>query len=254
MFPWPFYYPLTTAVFFSPLAVLSLSMARLIFVCLNAAVFGFVLGRYRPAAWPAILSVPFLNAAVTTQLSPLLTAAMLVPALGFLVAIKPNVGFVLLAHIDRRRTLLLAVAGAAVLLLVSLIVNPVWPTEWFRTVAGAGHFRPLIFRPGGWLILLVLLKWRDPDARLLPALAIVPQTGMWYEALPAFLAVKGRWESGILMASSHLAFLYDWFYVAADDFEAHSWQGGTLVMWGILLPTVAMVLLRKKADGNVPHS
>ncbi len=77
---------LPAAVLLAPLGLLPLHVARIAFIGIVAAIFGFVLGRARSWAWPAVLSIPFLTSAVTTQLSPLLAAAMLIPALGWLVA------------------------------------------------------------------------------------------------------------------------------------------------------------------------
>lgn len=44
-------------------------------------------------------------------------------------------------------------------------------------------------RWGGPFVLLALLKWRRPEARLLAALACIPQTPNLYEAIPLFLLV-----------------------------------------------------------------
>lgn len=245
-FPWRFYYPLSAAVLLAPLGLLPLHLARIAFIGVVAAIFGYALGRTRSWAWPALLSIPFLTSAVTTQLSPLLAAGMLVPALGWLVAVKPNIGLVVLAQSHSRRQVALALGGGTALVLLSLAFDPAWPAQWLRTVSGAEHFRPLLFRPGGFLGLLALLRWRDPDARLLAALAVVPQTGMWYEALPVFLTVRSRAQALVLMLTSHAAFIYSGRYAESTDFADQTWPVGTLVVWSLLLPAVAFVLLRAK--------
>ena len=243
-FPWPFYYPFTAAVVFAPLGLLPLYLARICFVVAGAAAVGYVIGRFRPVAWAFLFSTPFLNAALTMQLSPLFTVAMAVPAAGFLIAVKPNIGLVLLAQCRSRRQVLLALAGATALLLLSLALQPSWPLTWLQTVREADHFRPLITRPGGFLVLLALLRWRDHDARLILALGLVPQTGMWYEALPLFLTVRSRWEAALLAATSQIAFVATSVYVTRTDFTGQSWQVGTLVVWSLLLPALAFVLWR----------
>ena len=53
---------------------------------------------------------------------------------------------------------------------------------------------------GGPLILLALLRWRRPEARLLVALGCIPHTTMLYEALPLFLVAR-RWQEGVLLAA-----------------------------------------------------
>ena len=194
-FPFPFYYPLTAAIAGLPLGFLSLDAARAVFVAGGAALMGYAVGRERPYLWPTFLGLPFLISARSGNWSAILTAAMLLPALGWLAAAKPNVGVAMLAGARTRRDALVIVAGGAALLAVSLAVEPRWPWAWREALSASTHFRPLLLRPGGFVMLAALLCWRDPDARLLLALAVVPQTGFFYEELPACL-VSPRPKTG----------------------------------------------------------
>lgn len=203
----PFFYPLTAALIALPLAPFSLDGARLLWVAGGAAVFGYAVGRVKPYLWPTLFGMPFLIALRSAQWSPLLTGAMLLPALGWLAAGKPNLGVVMLAATRSRRDVFFLVGGGLALVLVSLALDPRWPWRWQEALSHSIHFRRFLVRPGGFLLLLALLRWRNPDARLLLALAVVPVTGFAYDALPACLAARTRLQSAILTVVSQIGAL-----------------------------------------------
>ena len=186
----PIFYPLTVAIVALPLAGLPVTWARLCFVAGTAALLGYAMGRHRPYLWPTLLGMPYLVALRSAQWSPLLTAAMLLPVLGWLGAAKPNLGVAMLAWMQTKRSILLLAGGGLVLVAVSLAVDPAWPWKWRTALAQSTHFAPLLFHPGGFLVLLALLRWRDRDARLLLALGVVPMTGLFYDVLPACLVCR----------------------------------------------------------------
>lgn len=243
-FPFPFYYPLTAGIAGLPLGVLTLDAARVAFVAGGAALFGYAVGRERPYLWPSFFGLPFLISARSAQWAPILTAAMLLPSLGWLAAAKPNVGLAMLAGARRRLDALIIVAGGAVLLAVSLVVNPHWPWEWREALAGSTHFHPLIMRPGGFVMLAALLCWRDPDARLLLALAVIPQTGFFYDALPACLVARNRGQAAIIALGTQVASLTRSVLPAPHGFEDEAWKYGIVSLWLGLVPPLAIVLHR----------
>ena len=235
-FPFPFYYPLTAAIAGLPLGFLSLDAARAVFVAGGAALMGYAVGRERPYLWPTFLGLPFLISARSGNWSAILTAAMLLPALGWLAAAKPNVGVAMLAGARTRRDALVIVAGGAALLAVSLAVEPRWPWAWREALSASTHFRPLLLRPGGFVMLAALLCWRDPDARLLLALAVVPQTGFFYEELPACLVARDRKQAAIIALSTHVATVTRGFFPAPHGFNDYAWKYGTVSLWLGLRP------------------
>ncbi len=244
-FPWPFYYPLTAGLLGVPLSYLPLVAARVLVTLTGGAVLGFAIGRTRPYLWPLLLSWPFISAARVGQWSPYFTAALLLPALGVVAAIKPNLAGMLLAGARTRQAVWIMAVSAFVLLALSFALEPGWIGSWRRTLAGAEHFQPLIFRPGGFLLLIGLLRWRDPDARILIALGAIPQTGMSYEALPALTVARTKMEALVLAVLSQLA-LAGTAFTVAEPFVLESWQIGTLTLWLILFPALALVLRRAK--------
>ena len=57
------------------------------------------------------------------------------------------------------------------------------------------------------VLLLALFRWRRPEARLLAALACVPQNIGLYETVPLWLIPRNRWEGYLLAGLSLLAAL-----------------------------------------------
>jgi hypothetical protein len=253
-FGWPFFYPLTAAVLALPLGLVSLSAARVTVVALGGGLLGYLVGARRPSIWPIFLSQPFRNAALATQWSPYLAATMLLPWLAPLAAAKPNIALALLAGARTRREALWLVFGGLAVLAISLLVRPHWPWTWFELLQGTRHFRPLLLRPGGVLMLLGLLRWRDPDARLLVGLTVVPQTGIWYEALPAMLVAQNTREAYFLTLTSVLAYIVRRALGPLHTFVEESWLVGTLSLWGVLIPALVVVLRRARRPVASPNN
>jgi hypothetical protein len=112
-------------------------------------------------------------------------------------------------------------------------------------LAGVEHFAPLILRPGGFVMLLALLRYRDPDARLLLGLALVPQTGLAYEALPALTVARTRAEAAFLALMTHVAFfLGEGLHAPGAPFSVETWEEGKAVLVGNLLVPLALVFWR----------
>ncbi len=246
---YPLYYPLTAVLVAFPFSFLPFQVARLVFAMGGGAVLGYALGRYRPWAWPILLSAPFLYAVTDTQWSPYLTAARLLPPWGWIAAAKPNVGLAILAGARTRTAAVLLLTGGLALTLASLAIMPRWPLEWVATVETAHHFRPLILRTGGVIMLLALLRWRDPDARLLLALTLVPQNSLYYDALPAMLAARTRLQTTVLALCTVVgALAIPYWGSGSSDWAIATWETGTLVFWTALIPPLVLVLRRPAAE------
>jgi hypothetical protein len=93
-FGWRTPYPLPAFLIGMPFTALPLRIADALFVGLGAAALAWAMTRER---WndPRLLvfaSFGYLNAAQMLQWSPLLTAAAVIPSLGFVLAAKPTIG------------------------------------------------------------------------------------------------------------------------------------------------------------------
>ncbi len=219
-------------------------MARVFFLLVSGGVFGYAVGARRAWAWPLILSAPFINAIRTVQWSPLIAAGLMLPAWGAISAIKPNLGLALLIGARSRSQVVATLVGGVVLLGLSVLFRPSWPIEWYVQLHEApANFDSFLLRPGGFLLLAGLLRWRDPDARLLLVMGLIPQTGIWYDALPALLVARNRTQTLVLSLLSQVTFMGS-ALVTTDDFAVSRRELNTLILWGILLPAMVLVLRR----------
>lgn len=198
----PFYYPLPAALLAVPLASLSAEAAGALWAALGAAVLTAGVLRRAPHLWPVLLSAPALIGVRNAQWAPLLVgAALLYPPLLGLAAAKPTLGLVLWLHRPSWRAAPLGLA----LLALAWWARPDWLAGWLASAAHAPHAVPLL-QPGGWLLGLALLRWRDPRARLLLGLALVPQILYFYDQLPLGLVASTRRQALALALLSWLAY------------------------------------------------
>jgi hypothetical protein len=175
---------------------------------------------------------------MVVQWAPLLIAAALTAPISSLLAVKPTLGFALWTGWPNRK----AVIGGLLFLGLSLLIRPTWIQEWLASVSKTPH-SPNLLRPGGFLMLLGLLRWRRPEGRLLAALALVPQTTALYETLPLALLCRNRPQAAAfatLTMVAHLLFLLG---------PQGAWPIGAEYQWWVLLalvylPAIALVLRR----------
>jgi hypothetical protein len=219
----------------------------MLFSAIAAALFVWVITGDAPYRLTAVLSFSFLYAVAISQWSPLLIAAVLIPALGFLLAAKPTVGLALWLY----RPSWESIVGGVLLVLLSLAVRPGWPLEWMQTFDAGTHIRAPILTRGGPLILLALFRWRRPEARLLVALACVPHTTLLYEALPLFL-IPRSWKEALLLVVLNWA--TQTVVVVLQPYSSLADQARTSAMASVILlyiPCVVMVL-RRRNEGEIP--
>lgn len=259
VYEWPWdvvLYPATAMVAAMPFTLLSQWAATLLFVWISTALLAYAItadGWYR---LPLFLSSAFIIAASAAQWSPLLSAALCIPSLAWLLAVKPNLGLALLASASNERTVKVAIVGGALLLAVSLIVYPAWPAQWFHAIQSVKTMHAPILLPGGVFVLLALLRWRRPEARLIVALALMPQTNSWYEALPLFLVPATFRESIILSAVSTTGgawwqVLFGQEFIAGHSEEELGRITGILMIAFVYLPATLFVLHRPN-EGKLP--
>jgi hypothetical protein len=198
-------YPLPTVLLAIPFTIFSQPVAGALFIGASSALLAFLLTR--ADWWPLLLftAFPFWEAVNLAQFSPLVVAAVLLPALP-LALIKPNLSLPAVAAWPNVRGLLLsaAVYGASLLLL------PSWPLDMLRNADQVRHVMPLLSATGP-LLLLALLRWREPRARLLLAMAILPQRTLPYDQLLLWL-IPSSWKQMLVMSavSWGLFFLRFW--------------------------------------------
>jgi hypothetical protein len=244
--PEPLFYPFPTLLAVAPFTLLPVRVGTAAFVAVSAAVLAFGLVRRSPERLPLFLGAGFFVALVLGQWSPLVTATLLLPSLAWLAVLKPNIG---LATTVARPTWK-GIVGGALLLVATLAIQPNWPVEWLRNLhAMPAHAIPL-FAPGGLLLLLALLRWRRWEARLLIAMACVPQLMYFADQLPLWLIPRARRESILLSATSVAAWAAA-LISATNAGRQPAFNSEVLVLVGVYSPTLWMVLNRPN-EGAVP--
>jgi hypothetical protein len=239
-----FLYPLPAVLLGVPFRAIPLWLARPVFDVLVGWAFVYALWKYRgPYALLALVSGAYLFALARGQTTPLMVAATLVPALGFLSAVKPNTS----AGLWISRPSWPPILGVSVFLALSLAVQPTWPFEWWMAVpADTSHFVPIVMRPFGALLLLAALRWYTPTGRLLLALACIPQTTLPYELVALALIPANSVQMAVYVAGS-------WIAVAAAAGQlplGHGpaeWSrvGWPVTLIAVYLPMLGLVLLQR---------
>jgi hypothetical protein len=255
-FEWfnPFFYPLTAPISVFPFAILPRSVAAVLFAAMASGLFVWAATRRSLAPAVVITSASAALAAEAVQWSPLLAAAMGLPWLGFFLAAKPTIGLAVFFARPTRAALL----GVLAVTLVSLVFQPSWPVEWLHalratslaTPGGTPYSAPVL-TPGGALAVVALARWRRPEARLVAALACVPQTTLLYETVPLFLVPLTITEGGILWLGSWVAALWISLLGPYPSDAARFATAATAMGWLLYLPS-AIMILRRPNEGELP--
>jgi len=242
--PWGVQYPLPAVLVMLPFSLLPLTVARATFMGLSVALLAY--GLTRRAWWPLIMLAggQMFFAIQSVQWTPLFAAAVLLPGLRVLWAIKPTTGLTLFAAYPNWLT----VVGGILLLALAFLLWPHWPDGWLAAIRTAPH-RPAILRPGGVLLLLALLRWRLPEGRQLAVLALTPLSPHLYEALPLMLAARSRRELLALALCGTLG-LGAWAVTPHPRGPDHGLLSWAIVFLSGYLPAL-IVVLRHRAGPDL---
>jgi hypothetical protein len=229
-------YPLPAVLLAVPFRAIPLGLARPIFDILVGWAFVYALWRYRgPYALPALVSGAYLFAMANGQTTPLMVAASLVPALGFLLAVKPNTA----ASLWIARPSWMTLLAASLLFVLSLVILPSWPRDWWMAFpADSSEWVPPVMRPFGFVLLLAALRWRSPEGRLIFALALIPQTTLPCELVSLALIPANRLEMAMYVVGSWIAVA-----VAERWLLSPSIAGWTATSWAVTLCAVYLPML-----------
>ena len=253
---WPLHYPLPGILIATPMAVLPQAWAAAAWTAIGFALLAY--GLTASAWWPllGLASYPAVDSAQLAQWSPLATSIAFLPALGFLALAKPTTaGAVWAAYAHRtlrRPAIVWSAAIAGGLILVSFWLRSSWISDWLESVRSSAEFTPLVLRPGGVFLLVALLRWRRPEARLVSLLALAPQTMSPYDALPLLLVYSNRREAliGAWLSLAAVPFLVPRVgtgpaYMAAVEHNT------PILLLALYVPALFLVLRRPNV-GHVP--
>jgi hypothetical protein len=148
------------------------------------------------------------------------------------------------AHADRVSSIRWLVAGGAILIACSFAVFPGWLGYWIENARNAPMSRLSWLRPGGPLLLVALVRWRRPEARLLVALACTPLTPTFYDPVLLYLVTRSFREALTLTVCTFVLFFIVAFNSPLPTAAAWGDLVATASIWVIYLPCLVMVLLR----------
>ncbi len=245
--PWPLYFPMPATLVALPFSFLPVLAARAVFFGTSSALLAFVLTRDSYNRLVVFASTAYLFAGKVAQWEVVLTAAALLPSIGFVLAAKPNIAIALLAAYPRRR----AIIGITIITVFSLVVMPSWPGQWLSLVSGASDKAPPISYAAGIFLPLALLRWRRPEARLIAVLACIPHTLMPYAIIPLFLVPVTFVESLLLAWATWIAWIFVSSMGPQTSFSGFHTDMATVLVSFVYLPALIMVL-RRPNEGEVP--
>lgn len=248
---WPLFYPATAMVAAMPVAYLPAMAAIALFIGGSTTLLAYGVTQNGWHRLWLFCSMPYVVALFVSQWSPVFTAALVLPPLAMLFAVKPNLGLALFLATHSTRVQCYAIAGGAILTVISLAFDPGWPADWLRSL-GEGAQRPAITRLGGPLILLALLRWRRPEARLIVALACVPQYAYWYEVVPLLMVPSTRVETLAFSLVTSLGWNIEHMLASPPTEALINQQVGALMVFFAYLPAVWIVMRRPNEGPRAP--
>ena len=120
---WPLYYPLPALMVVSPLGLLPVLAARVIFAGVSASLLAWGATRDGWQRLPIFISVSFMVCVELVQWSSLYTATFFLPALALVGVAKPNFGVAIATSARSNRTLGFLVIGSLALIALSEIIR-----------------------------------------------------------------------------------------------------------------------------------
>ncbi len=240
-------YPFTTMLFIGPFMLLPLQWIGPVFCGLVSFVFAYAL-QYDGKPWRllALASVPYIASLQSVQFAPLMVSAVYLPFLLPLAVIKPQLGVPLVAAGRWSKTTVLA---ACSIVLLSLVIYPKWPFEWL-TYGNLSYYegKAPVTQGLGFLLILAAIKMRDWRARLLLAMALIPQR-LWYDQLFLFAIPATRTQMLILLIGSWLSPLLGLDHLWLLDSGRQAPESWRAVVYFVYLPALCMLFMEEIKQG-----
>jgi len=249
--PYPLYYPVTALIFSIPFTIFTQHAAAIAFVSLSTFALAFGSTRDGWHRLPLFASAAFIDSVMTAQWSIIMAAAVFIPWLGFFAVAKPQIGIPVVCGSRSSRSLSWAVSGIMIAMIGSFVLFPSWMSEWIPILGDASHILSPLGQAGGFVVLLLLARWRRPEAWMVILLAALPQTLMWYSVLILLAVADTYREACFLSLVSTSGYVLGNLALAAELPRI-----GTII-WFLLNATafwpVVFLIMRRPNTGPFPH-
>lgn len=145
---------------------------------------------------------------------------------------------------------------ATVVAALTLIIDPLWPLEWFhamRQFSGVKMHHIPVLVPGGFLLLLAATQWRTEDGRLLLGMSLIPQSMFFYDQLALGLLARTFRQSLVCSLWSYavMAVAYLWAPPTLDTLPKNAAYLSRVILWGYYLPALIAVVWRDHRFRNL---
>lgn len=250
---YPLFYPATSFVAVIPFSFMPEWAATAFFVLLSSFVLTFAMTKKSWHLLPLLASVPFFHNARLAQWGTIVTATLFVPALGGMLAIKPQASIPVLLSFRSQVPWSTALGATILFFALSFAFLPHWPVDWLALLrSSTAHMKAPILRPGGFVVLVLLTRWRRPESWLVLAMACMPQTWDSYNVLP-LLTIAGTYQEATLASlTASLGALTSIYYIQHSGSLDELFQvGGTLMVVYAYIPAVFIILGRPNT-GEAP--
>jgi len=227
-------YPLPAAFVGLPFSFFPPAIGAALFFGVSSGLLAYGIARTDNKRLLIFTSLPFWFALVWAQWSPLIMAAAFIPVLLPVILIKPQIALpVGLNHFTR-----VGFYCCVLVATLSLLLYPRWPLVWLSQIGQYQRFFPILTIPIGPVLLLALLRWRDPDVRLFLLAAVFPQRH-FYDAFILWLIPRTRKEILPTAAISWGAWIWK-----ANRPNMTTSEVGLVSCLFFFLPILCVILLR----------
>lgn len=245
----PVLYPVTAFVAAIPFLLLTEVWATMVFLFITTFLMAYGITADGWHRLPIFVSLSFITCVWLVQWSMLWTAALFLPWIALFASVKPQATLPIVAASGSLAAPIFAIVGTLTLFATSLVMLPGWPIEWLQLVSSSPYVSAPITRLGGFLILLVLLRWRRPEAWLVFLFACIPQTPYPYNVL-VLLALANTWrEAGLLSILSSLGSLVRQ-RANVHDLASLDIMANMMVLFAFIPATI--MILRRPNEGQGP--
>jgi hypothetical protein len=234
-------YPLPAALFGLPFCWMRPTVAGGVFYGISSALLAFGISRHGYHRLLVFLAYPYWAGLFEAQWTPLILASAFIATLLPATLVKPQLGLPILFTSPTRRGLL----TCSMVLLLTFLVFPGWPWQWWGNTDLYARFIPFLVFPGP-LLALALFRYRERDAHMLLLTALMPQR-WFYDAFILWFIPKTRREIAWTALLSWGAGVWRWYHVP------HSFnQVGRWIVIFIYLPMLALIIFRSRHEPDPP--